>query len=140
MDTLLTISEAARIVHLSEKDLYELIKNGTIKSAMHSGTIFVTKEEVTAFTPLQKREGYHNALASVEIGIVEASEKYNIPHPTISRWVKSGLIQILRQDGRKKLISEGDIEYLATRYHQQGGGQGRWIFDARGNLYVKKQK
>lgn len=140
MDTFVTIPEASKIVHLSEKDLYELIEMGIIKSAMYSGLQLVSKEDAVTFTPIWFRDGYDHALENVEIGIVEASDKYNIPHPTISRWVKSGRIRILKQEGRKKMISEGDINYYAQKYHEQGGGQGRWVFDHAGNIYEKKSK
>lgn len=138
MDEYLSLSEAAKIVHLPETYLYELAKNGTINSAMFSGTVLVSKKDAQALTPIYTREGYDTSLADQKIGIVEASKKYNIPHPTISRWVKASRIRVLGIEGRKKLISEGDIVYYAKIYHEQGGGQGRWVFDQAGNVYTKK--
>jgi excisionase family DNA binding protein len=138
MDTYLTVTEAASIVQLSEKYLYEAIRNGTIRTAMYQGSVLVNKQDAEALTPIWKRDDYDHSLSSKEIGIVEASDKYKIPHPTISRWVTAGRIRALRQDGRKKLISEGDIKYFAMRYHNAGGGQGRWVFDEHGNMYQKK--
>lgn len=140
MDTYLSISDAAQVVHLSEKYLYELVQTGTIRSAIYSGTVLVNQQDAEAHSPIWNREGYDSSLRFVEIGIVEASERYDIAHPTISRWVKSGKITLLRQDGRKKLISEGDVKYYAGLYHAQGGAQGRWIFDKSGNVYAKKLK
>jgi len=138
MEQFLTLADAAKIVHLPETYLYELAQNGTIRSAMLSGTVLVSKKDAQALTPIYLRDGYDTSLADQEIGIVEASEKYKIPHPTISRWVKACRIRVLRAEGRKKLISEGDIAYYAKTYHEHGGSQGRWVFDRSGNVYRKK--
>ena len=138
MDQYLSISEASKIVHLSERYLYELAQKGIIRSAMYQGTVLVNQDDAASITPIWNRDGYDQSLANQEIGIVEASEKYKIAHPTISRWVAAGRIRLLRQEGRKKLISEGDIKYYAAQYHNSGGGQGRWVFDEHGNIYQKK--
>lgn len=49
----------------------------------------------------------------------EAARKYGIPSPTISRWVRQGLIRVI-SPGRRGMpcrIAEEDIARLAEIYH-----------------------
>lgn len=80
-------------------------------------------------------------LAGRKLGIAEAARKYSIPHPTISRWVRRGLIAVLDRDGQKVLINEQDIAYCAYIYHNNGGGvQGRRLFSSNGTPYEPKTR
>jgi len=75
----------------------------------------------------------------VAIWIGEASRKYNVPHPTLSRWKDKGLIKILGQESNKILLDEQDVAYCAYIYHQDGG-QGKRIFADDGRPYINKPR
>ena len=64
----------------------------------------------------------------------DASRKYGIPHPTLSRWAKKGFIPVLGKDGQKTLLDEGYVAYCATVY-KNNPGQGKRIFDKDGFPY-----
>jgi len=64
----------------------------------------------------------------------EAARKYGVPQQLISRWVKQGLIRVLRPGGRGRPyeLVEEDIARLAAIYHEEAarsphGFKGRWI-------------
>ena len=77
-------------------------------------------------------------LKGTAITITRAAEKYDLPQSTISRWVKAGHIQVLRKEGRRVFIDEGDVAYCVAVYKAVGGGQGKRILDDQGLPYVPK--
>lgn len=86
----------------------------------------------------------HTFLRGVGIGINEASRKYDIPQPTISRWVKRGWIDLLGKDvtypqNRRLLIDECQMAYCAEVYHikqAEERSQGRRLFNDDGTPFV----
>lgn len=70
----------------------------------------------------------HAHLAGCEISISESSRKYKVPPPTISRWVKKGLINRIRKAGARVLIDEADVAYCAE-VQTSRRGQGKWLFN-----------
>ncbi len=71
--------------------------------------------------------------ALTPIGVNEAARAYNIPKPTISRWIKRGLISKLDRRGQRLFISMGDIAYCAAVYHAAGDTQGKTLFNTNGS-------
>jgi predicted site-specific integrase-resolvase len=141
MDTFLPISDAATRYNLPESSLYQLIQVGTIKSGMlNSGVVIVSEEDIQHNLPKEEREEYkkHLHLLGQTIGVREASRKYNIPNPTISRWIKAGFIKVHGYAGRKTLIDEIDIAYCAEVYRRKEGGQGKWLLARNGTPYNPK--
>ena len=63
------------------------------------------------------------------IHLSEASRKYNIAKPTLSRWIKRGVLKIIARDGNKIYLEEASVKILAQMY-QQHGGQGSHLFDS----------
>ncbi len=60
------------------------------------------------------------------ISLSDASRKYGIPHPTISRWVKAKYVTKLLDDGWIVYIKESEIAYLAKAY-KADPGRGSWV-------------
>jgi len=85
----------------------------------------------------------HLALCGIGIGMNEASRKYDVPQPTISRWAKAGWIRVMGKDpgyvqNRRLWIDEGEVAYCAEVYHlKQAGGrkQGRKLFAGDGTPF-----
>jgi transposase len=68
------------------------------------------------------------------ISQVEAARKYGVSQSQISRWVKQGLIRVLRpgRRGQPYELAEEDVARLAAIYHEEAarsphGFKGRWI-------------
>ncbi len=80
----------------------------------------------------------HAHLKGTSIWLSAAERKYNIPGPTISRWVKAGIIKKLGKDGNKVLLDEADIAYCAEVYRTKNAKRGRKLFDSRGMPYQTK--
>ncbi len=55
------------------------------------------------------------------ISQVEAARKYGVSQSQISRWVKQGLIRVLRpgRRGRPYELAEEDVACLAAIYHEE---------------------
>jgi len=139
LDTLISLPEAVRKSGLAETSLRALVEKGTIKAGkLPTGEIVVSEQDALAQKPTPKEElpeyKKHAYLKGVATWVGEAARKYNIPHPTISRWVTAGLIRSLGTSGNKNLIDEADVAYCAEIYHQRRG-QGKWLFNPDGTPY-----
>jgi hypothetical protein len=69
------------------------------------------------------------------ISISEGSRRYNIPHPTISRWVSNGYIPILLRTRYELFIQESRLAELAVVY-QGNPGRGSWAV----KQYIQNEK
>lgn len=120
MDTYLTITEASQIAHQPEMILRQLARVGIIKSIMTtSGEILVNESDMRGLIA----QSFHE-LDGKPISIGDASRKYKIPHPTLSRW-KGKYIKILYTEGQRVFLDEGDVARQAQIY-ASNPGQGRW--------------
>jgi len=98
-----------------------------LKSLISRGILRVMEE-----TPEYKK---HAALRGQPIHVSQAAREYDIPHPTISRWVKKGYIKTLGKDGNKLLLDWSYVAYCAEVYKTRKG-KGKWIFDENGLPYT----
>lgn len=139
MDTYLPISEAAKLLKLSEHDLTKLTQNGIIRTAMLSGALLLNENDVQAQIPLRERPEYaeFTALAGHQISLSEGNRRYGISHATISRWIKRGVLTAIKRTGREVYVDEAELATCAKIYHASGGGQGRWVFHGS-TTYSKK--
>jgi len=77
-------------------------------------------------------------LTGVPIWVSEAARAHNIPQQTISRWIKTGIIKRIGENGNKILIDAADVAYCAKIYHDRNTKQGRRLFDDDGLPYKLK--
>lgn len=132
MDAYLPLPTAARRLLLSEKDLLRLIRSGKINSAtLSTGGFLVSEEEALAMLlalPKEEWPQYDPSIKGKGIGIAEAGRKYEIPNPTISRWLSKGYINQIGREGLQKiLIDEADVAFCA-RLYRESPGQGQRRF------------
>jgi len=99
----------------------------------------VSETAVLEMLPLEMQPEYkkHAWMAGKGIGMREASQKYGIPHQTISRWVAAGWLPVIARNGRKKLVDQAVMAYAAEIYLARAG-QGRWVFQPDGVPYRKE--
>jgi hypothetical protein len=131
----ISLPDAAKKIHASIEDLRPLIEKGKIKAATINGEIFVDtltlpeqilkKEELPEYKKFKKLRG-------VAISISEAARKYGIPHPTISRWRKKGLLKLVREEPNYIFVDEQDVAFCAYFHRQYDNPGGQWIFDENG--------
>jgi predicted site-specific integrase-resolvase len=117
MDNYILISEATKILNVSANELDKLARGGKIKTVLLHDEILLRKSDIMAMQP---KENFA-ALEGNPIGIGEASRKYKIAQPTISRWVQKGYITIIEQEGQKVLINEADVARMAAFYASRPG-------------------
>lgn len=55
------------------------------------------------------------------ISIREASEKYDVPSPTISRWVSKGLIPVILRTKNWVYVNEDNLAEIVTKYKLNPG-------------------
>ncbi|GAP10190.1 hypothetical protein BECAL_01352 [Bellilinea caldifistulae] len=141
LPTFLPVVEAARKYGLDETRLRALIEKGKIRAGVVAGEMVVSEDEVRdqAVTRKEDLPEYkkHAHLKGKPIWISEAERKYGVPNPTVSVWVKRGLIKVLGYEKNRKLIDEADVAYCAEIYNQRRG-QGKWLFDDNGLPYKPK--
>jgi hypothetical protein len=113
---------------LGQKRLINLVNRGIISVMTAYPITMTTKTDL----PEYQR---HAHLKGHPISIGNASRKYGIPQPTISRWVSRGIITKLGMDKNRVLIDEADIAYCAE-IRSQNPGAGRWLFNPDGTPYT----
>lgn len=126
------LTEAAQRMQVSVKKTRAMIASGKIQGGvLPDGEMVVSINSI----PVRKEDlpeyKKHEKLKGVAIWVSEASRKYNIPNPTIVRWVKAGIIATIGRDRNRKLINEQDVAYCAEIYGTHKG-QGKWIFNEDG--------
>ena len=139
LDKLLPLDEAARRYKITKTVLHQRIASGKLRAAMVSGDLVVSETDLVDDLPRDQRPEYikHAHLKGIGIGLREASRKYGVTSPSISRWVKRGLIAVIGKAGAQKLLlDEADVAYCAEIY-QSNQGQGRWVFNDNGTPYRK---
>jgi len=141
--TYIPISEAARKYGLDEPRLKSLVENGKIRAAMMNQTILISEDDTQAQAkPLRKEDlpewQAFAHLEGVSIWVSEAAREHSIPHQTIFRWLKKGIVRRVGESGNKVLVDAADIAYCAKIYHDKNTKQGRRLFDRNGLPYKNK--
>ncbi len=123
MDMYIPINKAAVIAKLDKSVLQEMVASGNIRAIQTAEQILVNEKDLISSLPKKDRPEYkkHAHLAGVGILVSEASRKYDLTTPTISRWIQKGYISVLHKSSRRTYIDEADIAYLATLYHADPG-------------------
>jgi hypothetical protein len=68
------------------------------------------------------------------ISISKASQRYHIPHSTISGWVSHGFIPVLGKSTKEKYISEEWISKIAKKYDRRAPRGNRQILQILSDL------
>jgi len=147
LPTLIPLSEAARKYGLDEARLHELVEKGKIRAGRLPGLdeVFVSEDEVRGAAIQEKglrKEDLpeyqkHADKRGKPIWISKASRDYQIPHPTILKWVRAGIIRTLGREANRLLIDEADVAYCAEIYRKRGK-PGRILFNPDGTPYRPK--
>jgi hypothetical protein len=145
------IPEAAKRIGTSEAKLRTWLSDNQHKDQVDAiqltdGEIVVSESIIAELRPVLGEKEQLDLYQKFEhlkqnpISVSAASRKYDIPHPTISRWSKRGYIKRLGKDGRKVLLDEQDVAYCVAVYEEQNGGRGRQVFYPNGVPYPKQDK
>ena len=105
-------------------------------------TQLISEDQLKMNLPKHDRADYQQFehLKGVAIGLREAGRKYGVTYPTISRWVKIGYIALLGKNGQRSLLDEADVAYCSWIYKNNGGSQGKWLFNPNGTPYIPKSQ
>lgn len=139
LPTFLSLEEAAHQLGVSESRLRRMINAGTIRAAIIGEETVVSEASIRELTPKEQLPEYirYMHLRGTVIWISDAARKYNIPNPTIVRWVAKGIIKRLGTEKNKVLIDQADMAYCAEIYHAHKG-QGKWLFNPDGTPYISR--
>jgi hypothetical protein len=114
-------------IPILERSISDLLKSGILPD-MDMPALVTKKSE----HPVYKK---YSDLADKPIHNRLAERKYQVPSPTITRWVKRGLIRVLGKNKNRQMLNEQDIAYCADIYHQHDSPRGNWLFDESGLPY-----
>ncbi|RPH60328.1 MAG: DNA-binding protein, partial [Chloroflexi bacterium] len=114
LDTFISIAEAANRLGTSESQVRAMVDAGKIKGAVINGDLIIREKDMhPKIQPIKQRSKVLREdlpeykqfvhLRGVPIWVAEAARKYNVAHPNISRWLKSGIIKQLGMD-RNRLL------------------------------------
>jgi hypothetical protein len=101
------------------------------------GVILVSDQDIRSNLPRDEQPDFKQFadLKGVQIGIREASRKYNLNAAIISRWVKRGLIKTYGEKsvrgGCSIIIDEADVAYCVF-VRNNNPGRGKWLFNPDG--------
>lgn len=141
MATYITLDHASKVFAIPVTGLLNLCHSGNIDlhTLKPSGEQIMSEAALLEQLPIVSQPEYQQFawMAGKGIGMREASNKYGIPHQTISRWVAAGWLPVIAEDGRKKLVDAAVMAYAAEIY-KSNQGQGRWIFTANGVPYRRE--
>ena len=128
--------------NLRPTDLGKLSKSQLISYVERGILEVMIKPPVATMAQIRKEDlpeyKKHAHLAGVGIHVREASRKYGVPHPTISRWVQRGIIRVIGQEANRVLIDEADTAYCVEVW-RANRGSGRWLFDENGLPYTAQK-
>lgn len=69
----------------------------------------------------------HDINGSPTISLTDAEEKYGVPQPTLSYWVRTGKVNVIQDQGPgyPKLVDEVDVAAQIKLWRQRRQGRGR---------------
>lgn len=140
LPTYIPIVDAAKKYGYALDELKKLALSGKINAVMlPDGDVIVSETSVKANLKKEDLPEYQKyiKLKGTGLGVRESAEKHNIPLSTLQGWVQKGIVAVIGEQGRKKLLDQADVSYCAEIY-EAVGGQGRRIFDDDGTPYKPK--
>jgi hypothetical protein len=116
--------------NLSPAELKSYVERGIIHVDMTTATLPERIEDTPEYKKFTKLKGN-------KIHVAAASRKYDVPHPTISRWVKNGFIPVIGKEGAQKLLLDESYVAYCVHVYCQAPGRGRWAFNKNGTPRVE---
>jgi predicted site-specific integrase-resolvase len=142
--TYIPIKDAADKYGYALDELKRLAQSGKINAVRLPGGDMVVSENELEFPIIKTKEElkaykdkHYADLAGKETWVSKAARDYEIPHQSISQWIKAGYIRKVGMDKNRVLVSEQDVAFYANM-HKKFGGQGRRLFDEHGLPYRPK--
>lgn len=119
---LLTLEEAARRLGIKPRTLIRYAKSGKIKAKLFTarGEMLVDLEEMKTIRRMSGAE------PDEEISLREASRRYGIPQPLLSRWIRIGILELRGRVGKEYRVSARAVQELAEIYHEIREQHGRF--------------
>lgn len=114
-----------QIKKLSPTELKSLIDRGIIHVTMNGSKIPTRIEETPEYKKFKRLKGK-------PIHVAAAARKYDVPQPTISRWVKKGFIPVIGKDGPQKLLLDESYVAYCAHVYCLAPGSGKWAFTKNG--------
>ena len=133
LERYIPLPQAAKRLGISSASLQGLIDNGNIRAAKLNGTIAVAESDLDHVI---SRDQFEN-MRGQAITIQQASDQYGIRANTFRAWVSRGYIHLLKE-GYGSEMDLADVAYCVAVYRAHGGGQGKRIFDRKGQPYQLK--
>jgi len=105
----LTVDQVVAYSELPKGTVYELIKDGRVRSKLRRGKRFISTESLDSY--LSKRE----AVEAKYLTFQEAQVKAGVCKGTITKWVRTRKVASRKFDGRRWIEKESLLEVLNNR-------------------------
>jgi hypothetical protein len=125
LDAFIFLEDAAQKYNVPMHVLADLIEKGNLRAVRVNRKVAVSASD--AFDLVKEMTGDGKKYAALEgspIRVGEASEKYEIPSGTLSRWAKQGYIRVIERGPKLCVLNEADVakaKDLAEHLGMRGG-------------------
>lgn len=128
---LIPLEEAARRLGIKPRTLLRYAKSGKIRAKLFvvdngERMMLVELKEIREIEKSQRPGAKDEEMKDEEISLREASRRYGIPHPLLSRWIRIGILELRGRAGREYRVSARAVEELAKIYHEVRARHGRF--------------
>jgi predicted site-specific integrase-resolvase len=124
LEKFIPLEDAAQRYSLQAHILARLVDKGELRAVRVNRKIAVAEREVFDLVKEMAGNGRHEDLEGSPIRVGEASEKYQIPSGTLSRWAQQGYIRTLERGPKLCVLNEADVaraRELTERLGMRGG-------------------
>ncbi len=128
--------ESLRRFAVDGETLRQAVERGEVKAITIDGTLAVAEEDVRVLSIRVNLWRQVRHLEGMPIGVKDASEKYEIPLPSLYRWIQWGYIRVISEPagkgrGKKRVLNEADVAYAGLLRRRLGGKRGKRFFNEK---------
>ena len=136
LPTYIPLNEATRRYRIGAQALTQMVEKGTIRAVKIDGSMAVAETDVQLTTKRNSLWARVEHLDGTPIGLEEACVKYDFSSPSVYRWIAQGYVRVLNDQrgggrGRKRLLNEADVAYIALVAKERGKRQGKRIVTSK---------
>jgi hypothetical protein len=131
----ITAEKALRRYNITADELEELVEAGELLAAvleLEDGekTIYYDDDLAAYAAERDIKPNNFEHLKGNLLGYTEAALKYKLNPSNVSRWVHLGFLEMKGTRGRKKLVDEADVAYLAAKGKAMKMRSGKKVFSS----------
>jgi predicted site-specific integrase-resolvase len=113
LPTYIPLEKAAEQFNIAAETLRQNVEDGTVRAAKTpAGNVLVAGEDIESSPP-----EIDTRLKGQPIRAIDAAEKYDLAHGSLTRWVKSGYVNVLERGPKLLVLDEAEVKLAAAIFH-----------------------